>query len=43
MEATNLISKKDQLIQQLTNEINLLKSQQAVVAKPEEISLQVQE
>ena len=42
-EATDLINQKDQIIQQLINEINQLKLNQSVVAKPEEINLQVQE
>ena len=43
IEATNLTNQKYQLIQQPTNEINQLKSQQPIVTKLEEISLQIQE
>ena len=41
-EALDVISQKDQLIQQLTNEINQVKSQQQqTIAKPEEVNLEI--
>ena len=41
-EAANVINQKDQLIQQLTDEINQMKAQQqTIVAKPEEVKLEI--